>query len=111
MKSKTKYETLKIQVKGPEDIFEVHRLNISKAILNAIRYGYSKRMKSVDFAEVNFAGKMTVHLAVDAREFEQLIDKNIQILEEFEEYEICADALKLKEKMLKNKVKKELVKL
>ena len=106
MKTKEKYEPLKISVKGPEDIFDVHRLSISKAILKAIKYGHSKRMKTIDFAEVDFAGRMIVHLAVDAREFEQLIDKNIQILEEFEEYEICAEALKLKQKMAKKKLVK-----
>lgn len=103
-----KYEPLKIPVSNIDDVFTTHKCDIAKAILRAIQYGHSKRMKIVDFAELDFGGQMTVQLAVDSREFPELIDKNIQILEEFEEYEICADALKLREKIVKNRSKKGL---
>jgi hypothetical protein len=110
MKSKNKYKPTKIVVDGVEDIFTTHKLTISKAILKAIKYCHSKRIKSVDFAEVDFGGKITVFLSVNALEFKENIDKIIQILEEFEEYEMCAEALKLKQKMAKKKAKKEFVK-
>jgi hypothetical protein len=108
MKSKTDYKPLQILVNSPDDIFDIHRLDISKAIIHAMKFGYSKRRKVIDFAELNFAGKMTVQLAIDRREFPELIEKNIAILEEFEEYELCAEALKLKQKIGKNKSKKGL---
>jgi tRNA A37 threonylcarbamoyladenosine dehydratase len=105
-----KYEPLQITISSVEDIFTTHKCDIAKAILRAIKYGYPKKMKIIDFAELKFGpkGEMTVQLAIDRREFSELIDKNLQILEEFEEYEWCAEALKLKEKINKNKAKKEL---
>lgn len=99
--SKTKkYEPIKLKINGPEDLFNIYRKDISKAIINAIKYGYSKNMKTIDFAEVNFAGQIFLNLAIDSREYQELIDKNITILEEFEEYELCAEALKIKQKLL-----------
>ena len=66
------------------------------AILKAIEYAEPKGIKTVDFAELNFANTTSVRLALNLSDFPQLIDKNIQILEEFEEYEWCAKGVKLK---------------
>lgn len=99
MSKSKKYEPIKINADSPDDLYDVYRRDISKAIINAIKYSYSKRMKSIDFAEVNFGNKLFINLAIDAREYEELINKNIQILEEFEEYELCADALEIKNKI------------
>ena len=98
---KKKFEPLKLNLNSLEDIFETRKKEVSIAILKAIEYAEPKGIKTVDFAELNFANTMSVRLALNLSDFPQLIDKNIQILEEFEEYEWCAKGVKLKEKFIK----------
>lgn len=103
---KEKFKPITIVLNSPEDIFETRKRDVSKAILNAIEYATSKRVKQVDFVELIFNQLATVKLAIDSKDFPELIDKNIKILEGLEEYEMCAKGVKLKQKLTK-KTKKE----
>jgi hypothetical protein len=101
-----KFTPIKIETENPSDIFESHRVIISKAIIHAISHGVSSRKKKVDFAHILIKGMLVITLSIDKREFLDLIEDNLQTLIDSEEYEMCALAVKLKNK-LNDKVIKE----
>ncbi len=47
---------------------------------------------------------LVITLSIDSREFTDLLEENLQTLIDFEEYETCALAVKLQNKMNKQKV-------
>lgn len=101
-----KFTPIEIRTENPSEIFELHKVLISKAIINAISYGISYRKKKVDFAYVLIKDMLVITLSIDKREFIDLIEDNLQTLIDSEEYETCALAVKLKNK-LNDKVTKE----
>lgn len=103
-----KFKVLEINTTNPQDIFETHRKEISKAIIEAIAYGTEKKRRKVTFAKVTVGGFVCISLSVDKKEFIELIDENIKTLIEYEEYEICALGQQIKSKIESNeKVTKE----
>lgn len=95
-----KFKVLEISTISPQDIFETHRKEISKAIIEAIAYGTENKKKKVTFAKVTVGGFMCISLSVSKSEFLNIIDETIQTLIEYEEYEICALGQKIKSKII-----------
>lgn len=104
-----KFIPIKINTEDPSDIFNTHRLEISKAIINGIDYGLKNNKSKVDFANITIKGILVVTLSIDKREFLDLIEDNLKTLIEFEEYETCALAVKLKNKINEKVTKKDRV--
>lgn len=104
-----KFIPIKINTENPSDIFDSHRLEISKAIINGIDYGIKNNKSKVDFANITIKGILVVTLSIDKREFLDLIEDNLKTLIEFEEYETCALAVKLKNKINEKVIKKDRV--
>lgn len=105
MKDKKKFTPIDIYANEPSDIFETHRKEISMGIIHAIDYGISSRRKRVDFAKVLIKEVIVITLSIDSREFEELLDENLQTLIDYEEYETCALIMKLKDKLNKKRKK------
>jgi hypothetical protein len=96
---KEKFEPLQILEDNPNEVFENHKKDIAKAIILAIEYALKTKRKKIDFAEISVKGILIIALSIRSNEFDGLLDDNIKILEEEEEYELCALALKLKNKI------------
>jgi hypothetical protein len=96
-----KFTPIKIKSDQPDTIFQTYKLELAKAIIAAIDYAVKYKRKRVEFANIIVRGMLVITLSVDYREFIDLLEKNIEYLIEFEEYEDCALAVKLKEKLSK----------
>jgi hypothetical protein len=96
-----KFVPLQISENNPNELFENHQTELAKAIIRAIDYALTNRRKKIDFAEVIVKDILVIALAIKSDEFDGLLDENIKILEENEEYELCALAVKLKNKIKK----------
>jgi len=104
MGRKRKFEPIQITAEEPSDIFQTHRREISKAIVDGIDYGIKYKKKRVDFAHKNL---LVITLSIESREFIDLLEENLQTLIDFEEYESCALAVKLKDKLNEKVTKKD----
>lgn len=102
---RNRFKPIEIHANDPSDIFETHRCEISKAIINGVDFGVRNKKKKVDFARVIIKGMIVITLSIDSREFLELIDENIQTLVEYEEYETCALGIKVKNKIHKQNEK------
>jgi len=96
-----KFVPLQISENNPNELFEKHQSELAKAIIRAIDYAVINRRKKIDFAEVIVKDILVIALAIKSDEFDGLLDENIKILEKNEEYELCALAVKLKNKIKK----------
>jgi hypothetical protein len=99
MSMRKRYKPIEIHANDPSDIFEINRREISKAIVEGISFGLRNKKKRVDFAKVLIKEIIVITLSIDSREFTELLDEQLQILIDFEEYETCALAVKLKNKL------------
>ena len=99
MSIRKRFKPIQINANDPSDIFESHRKEISKAIVEGISFGIRNKKKRVDFAKVLIKEVIVITLSIDSREFTDLLDEQLQILIDFEEYETCALAVKLKNKL------------
>jgi hypothetical protein len=99
MSIRKRFKPIQINATDPSDIFETHRKEISKAIVEGISFGIRNKKKRVDFAKVLIKEIIVITLSIDSREFTELLDEQLQILIDFEEYETCALAVKLKNKL------------
>lgn len=106
MGRKKKFEPIQIVAEEPSDIFQTHKQEIAKAIINGIDYGLKYRKKRVDFAQVLVKNLLVITLSIDSREFLDLLNENLQTLVEYEDYESCALAVKLKDKINEKVIKK-----
>ena len=109
MGRKRKFEPIQITAEEPSDIFKSHRKEISKAIVDGIDYGIKYKKKRVDFAQVLIKNLLVITLSIESREFIDLLDENLQTLIEYEEYESCALAVKLKTKLNEKVIKADRV--
>jgi hypothetical protein len=98
----SRYKPIQIHANDPSDIFETHRMEISKAIINGVDFGIRRKKKKVEFATVIIKDMIVITLSIDSKEFVDLLDENIKTLIEYEEYESCALAIKLKNKINKS---------
>lgn len=111
------FEPLSIRTNNPKEAFEENRYEIAmkivEAVLHCIKFGKSKTV----FAEVIIPkSKEIICLNVEENNFLENLEKNLNILVEYEEYEMCAEIMKAKEKIInglpkksKRKSKKEAV--
>lgn len=96
-----KFVPLQISEDNPNELFENHQIEIAKAIVLAIEYAITNKRKRINFAEVIVKEILVIALTIRSDEFDGLLDDNIKILEHNEEYELCALAVKLKNKINK----------
>jgi hypothetical protein len=101
------FEPLSIRTNSPKDIFESYRYEIAtkmtEAILHCIKFGKSKTV----FAEIIVPkSKEIICLNVEETGFLENLEKNLNVLIEIEEYELCAEIMKAKEKIIKGLPKK-----
>jgi hypothetical protein len=99
MTKRNRYTPIQIHANEPSDIFELNRRELAKAIVEGISFGIRNKKKRVDFAKVLIKEIIVITLSIDSREFTELLDEQLQILIDFEEYETCALAVKLKNKL------------
>ena len=99
MTKRNRYTPIQIHANEPSDIFENNRRELAKAIVEGIAFGIRNKKKRVDFAKVLIKEIIVITLSIDSREFTELLDEQLQILIDFEEYETCALAVKLKNKL------------
>ncbi len=99
MTKRNRYTPTQIHANDPSDIFELNRRELAKAIVYGIQHGIRTKKKRVDFAKVLIKEIIVITLSIDSREFTELLDEQLQILIDFEEYETCALAVKLKNKL------------
>lgn len=104
MSIRKRYKPIEITADDPSDIFETNRRELAKAIVDGIQYGLRTKKKRVDFAKVLIKGIIVITLSIDSREFSDLLEEQLQILIDFEEYESCALVVKLQNKLNKQKV-------
>lgn len=104
MSIRKRYKPIEITADDPSDIFEVNRRELAKAIVDGIQYGLRTKKKRVDFAKVLIKGIIVITLSIDSREFSDLLEEQLPILIDFEEYESCALVVKLQNKLNKQKV-------
>jgi len=100
-KPSKQFKAIEVHCTNPNDIFSDNRLEISKAIVEAIDFALKNKRKKVVFAQVIIKNIMAVTLSVEKREFMDLLNQNLEILVELEEYEMCALIMKLKNKLTK----------
>ena len=96
-----RFKPIELQTSNPQTVFDEHKMEISKRIIEAIDYGVRNKKKKVTFAKVFVNEIVCISLSVGDKEYLDVIDKNIQNLIEFEEYEVCALGIELKEKLSK----------
>ena len=104
MSIRKKYKPIEITAADPSDIFEENRRELAKAIVDGIQHGLRYKKKRVDFAKVLIKEIIVITLSIDSREFTDLLEEQLQILIDFEEYESCALVVKLQNKLNKQKV-------
>ncbi len=104
------FKPLLVTTNKPADLFTIYKLETSKAIVEAVLHCIKYNKSKMVFAEVAIPNsKEIISLNIDENSFLESLDKNLNILEEYEEYELCAELVKAKEKILKgypNKAKK-----
>ena len=67
----------------------------------------NNKLTNIVFVEIETIPSLsTLQLRVDQQSFLDVLDKNLETLEKFEEYELCAEILRLKDKIAKLKAKK-----
>lgn len=104
MSIRKRFKPIEISADEPADIFETNRRELAKAIVAGIEFGLRNKKKRVDFAKVLIKEVIVITLSIDSREFTDLLEEQLQILIDFEEYESCALVVKLQNKLNKQKV-------
>ena len=104
MSIRKRYTPIQISADEPADIFESNRRELAKAIVAGIEFGLRNKKNRVDFAKVLIKEIIVITLSIDSREFTDLLEEQLQILIDFEEYESCAKVVKLQKKLNKQKV-------
>jgi hypothetical protein len=103
----TIFEPLSIRTNAPKTVFEDYRyefaVKIVEAVIHCIKFGKSKTV----FAEIIIPkSKEIVCLNVEETSFLENLEKNLDLLIELEEYELCAELVKAKEKIINGLPKK-----
>ena len=104
MSIRKRFKPIQINANDPSDIFENNRLELAKAIVDGIAFGIRNKKKRVDFAKVLIKEIIVITLSIDSREFPELLEEQLQVLVDFEEYESCALVVKLQDKLNKQKI-------
>ena len=104
MSIRKRFKPIQINADEPSDIFEINKLELAKAIVEGIGHGIRTKKKRVDFAKVLIKEIIVITLSIDSREFTELLEEQLQVLVDFEEYESCALVVKLQDKLNKQKI-------
>ena len=104
MSIRKRFKPIQINADDPSDIFENNRRELAKAIVEGIAFGLRNKKKRVDFAKVLIKEIIVITLSIDSREFPELLEEQLQVLVDFEEYESCALVVKLQDKLNKQKI-------
>jgi hypothetical protein len=106
-KKRITFTPLLLQVDNPSDVFDKHRLELSKSAVEAVSYCVNNKLTNIVFVEIETIPSFsTLQLRVDQQSFLDVLNKNLDTLEKFEEYELCAEIVRLKEKITKDQAKK-----
>lgn len=102
------FQPLSIRTNKPGDVFNQHREDLSRkvveAILHCIKFGKPKTV----FAEIIVpASKEIICLNIEEENFLDTLNKNLNVLVELEEYELCAEIMKAKEQLANGLPKKK----
>jgi len=101
------FHPLRIKTNSPKEIFNTHKLKLAQKVTEGILHCIKYSKPKIVFAEIVIPKSMeVVSLNVSEASFMETLDKNLETLEEFEEYEWCAEIMKAKEKLLKGLPKK-----
>lgn len=106
MSTKKPFSSLILRSDSPKDILQTHRFELSYKMVEAVLYCIDNKEDGLIFADiiVSFSQEV-VQLSVYKDSFIDILDKNLKILEDYEEYEICAEILKAKNKLIKKSSK------
>jgi hypothetical protein len=101
------FHPLRIKTNSPKEIFDTHKLKLAQKVTEGILHCIKYSKPKIVFAEIVIPNSQEiVSLNVSETSFLETLDKNLGILEGFEEYEWCAEIMKAKEKILKGLPKK-----
>ena len=101
------FKPFTIKLEKADDVFTLYRLEIAIKVTEAVLYCIKYNMPKLIFAEVILESTQEIlSLNVTEHSFLENLEKNLIILEEYEEYELCAEIMKAKEKILKGLPKK-----
>lgn len=101
------FEPLTIRLEKAEDVFLLYRLELAIKVTEAVLYCIKYNKPKLIFAEIIVEStKEILSFNVTESSFLENLDKNLIILEEYEEYELCAEIMKAKEKIMKGLPKK-----
>jgi hypothetical protein len=101
------FEPLSIRTNKPKTVFEEYKIEMAikvvEAILHCIKFGKSK----IVFTEIIVpASKEIICLNIEESNFLDTLNTNLNILVVEEEYELCAELVKAKEKIINGLPKK-----
>lgn len=101
-KKTSAFKPFTIKLEKADDIFNLYRLELAIKVTEAVLYCIKYNMPKLIFAEVIIDSTQEIlSLNVTENTFLENLDKNLIILEEYEEYELCAKIVKAKEKIMK----------
>lgn len=101
------FEPLSIRTNKPGEVFKQHREDLAKKMVEAILHCIKFEKPKAVFAEIIVpASKEIIHLNIEESNFLENLDKNLEVLIELEEYELCAEIMKAKEQLSKGLPKK-----
>lgn len=102
MSTKEPFSSLTFRSDSPKDILQNHKFELSYKMVEAVLYCIDNKEEGLIFADIIVPfSQEVVHLSVYKDSFIDILDKNLKILEDHEEYEMCAEVLKAKNKLIK----------
>lgn len=106
MSTKEPFSSLIFRSDSPKDILQTHRFELSYKMVEAVLYCIDNKEDGLIFADIIVPfSQEVVQLSVYKDSFIDVLDKNLKILEDYEEYEMCAEVLKAKNKLIKKSSK------
>jgi hypothetical protein len=92
------FEPLLIRTDKPDDVFKIYRRKISKKTVEAILHCIKYNKSELTFLEIIIpSSKHVITIHVEEDNFLENLEKNLETLIEYEEYELCAEIVKAKE--------------
>jgi hypothetical protein len=97
------FKPLILHIKDPSDISEKYRVELAKKVIEALKYCLKFNLSHIVFGELETIPSYSImQLCLNESTFLDSIEKNLKILEDCEEYELCAELVKIKKKVIKN---------
>jgi hypothetical protein len=101
------FKPLSIRTNNPGTIFKEYKTELAKIMVEAILHCIKFNKPKTLFAEIIVpASKEIICLNIEEENFLENLNKNLDILIELEEYELCAEIMKAKEKIINGFPKK-----